>query len=62
LFAQLVHVGENVPSQQRSVPLGGGDGGGVDGLTVMGAVRWITPQARPVAVSVIVSVPLRVPV
>ncbi len=61
LFAQLVHVGESVPSQHRREPLGGGGGGGVDELTVIDVLRWIAPQLWPFAVSVIVSVPARLP-
>ena len=55
-FAQLVQVGESVPSQQRKLP---DCGGGAD--TVMNVVRCKEPQA-PVAVSVMVSEPERVPV
>jgi hypothetical protein len=65
LFAQLVHVGENVLSQQRRVPDGGGDGtgcgGGVDAVTVIGVVRSSEPHAAA-AVSVMVSDPDIVPV
>jgi hypothetical protein len=56
LFAQLVHVGENVPSQQRRVP---DDGGGAE--TTIELLRSSDPQAL-LAESVIVSVPERVPV
>ena len=52
---QLVHVGDNVPSQQR-MPLGGG--GVVDPLvTLMLSVCCRSPQTPPVVVSVTVSVP-----
>lgn len=56
-----MQVGEIVPSQQRRDPLGGGGGGGVEGFTTIEALRWIVPQARPMAVSVTVSLPLRAP-
>jgi len=54
LFAQLVHVGESVPSQQRKVPDAGA-------ATEMKVVRCREPQP-PVVAKVIMSEPDRVPV
>ena len=54
----MLHVGDTVPSQQRKFPDGGGGGGAA---TTIEVVRCKDPQA-PVAVSVIVSDPERVPV
>jgi hypothetical protein len=59
-FAQLVQLGETVPSQQRSVPpgCGWGCGCGCGAFTVIAVVRWIEPQAAFVAVRVTTSTPL----